>query len=387
MNLSFLRNSNVRSGTVFSATILIFALFLLGSPANAQRYTVKYPKDRQGKRSTSKKVSRTSIEVIVLSQRGAGLQAQQWSRVFQKLGVSLRVRKGRLNDTIGVTQQIVGTFRRVTLTGQLTARGTLDFAERSFSRRDSGNLKKWIDELKKFGAQGSPEGKALWGLKKKQFERVFNTLKKPLKNDVKGKKLKEAIAAMNFPREFKPKFSPQTNRMLNSLAPDRLVIGREFRDLSNGTSLAILLKKRGLGFYPLRHAEGSVEIVIEPLVKSKKFWPIGWELSRFKMSRQKTAPKLFELIPVSLEDVPFQGTLDAVEKKIEIPIFVDRYAISLAEIDLENASVSYQKSRTTWNLLIKAISSKHKLTSRLKVDEAGKPFVWITPFTPRRIRN
>jgi len=54
-------------------------------------------------------------------------------------------------------------------------------------------------------------------------------------------------------------------------------------------------------------------------------------------------------------------------------------------IDLSQVKVSHPRKRTTWITALGTFTFKAKCKFELLIDEAGKPFVWITPLaTPAR---
>ena len=65
--------------------------------------------------------------------------------------------------------------------------GRIVLPDRTFTRGDGVNLQEWVEELRLYGAQGSPEGKPLWGLSEEQFKAVFTALSEPSPVDSDGK--------------------------------------------------------------------------------------------------------------------------------------------------------------------------------------------------------
>ncbi len=47
--------------------------------------------------------------------------------------------------------------------GQMDRTGAVAFPGQTFKMNEPEEIKKWLDEIKVYGAQGSPEGKKLWG--------------------------------------------------------------------------------------------------------------------------------------------------------------------------------------------------------------------------------
>ena len=163
-----------------------------------------------------------------------------------------------------------------------------------------------------------------------------------------------------------------------------LTVRKKIKGISLGTAFALVLRDHSLGFRPLRTPTGSIELVVDPLSEAKDAWPIGWDLQK---SRPKTAPKFFKLIPVSLDKVKLVDVLHAVSVKTGVPIYLDHPAIKAKGITVDKLVVSYPSRKASWSLLLRGITVRHRLKHKLRIDEAGNPFVWITTFASGRRRD
>ena len=122
-------------------------------------------------------MSNTLLSVeLVAGQEGVGFEAQMWRPIFQQMGVDVRIRTGNINDKPEVKQDDVGTFRRVTVIGQLDRQGRIVLPDKIFSRDQASNLAKYFEDLKKFGKQGNPAGQPLWGLNQEQFADFYKVV-------------------------------------------------------------------------------------------------------------------------------------------------------------------------------------------------------------------
>lgn len=320
----------------------------------------------------------TIVELELLtSGLGAGLEAQQWREAMEPLGVSLLIRQPGFEDKPEIQEQTFGTLRRVKAIGTLEGNGRISFPNRSFALNEVRKLGEWIDELKVYGAQGSPEGQPLWGLTKTQFGGIYAALSAKVEDEVEGLTLPEALAALKLPRSYPVRITTAAEKWASSSEPVR----QKYRGLSQGTALSILLNEYGLGFRPLRTPAGQVELAVEPLTNREDVWPAGWP---FADSRQETAPKLFELIKIELQDVEFTDVLDAVAEVTGVPILVDDRALADAGIDLDSLRVTYPRRQASWSVALRGLTFQHRLSRDLRIDEQGQPFVWITTLTVGR---
>ncbi|NOX55272.1 MAG: hypothetical protein GXP27_12710 [Planctomycetes bacterium] len=320
---------------------------------------------------------KTEVSVELLAEGGvaAGLAAQQWGRVFQQLGVPLRIRRPILDDEPEVKEQRFGTIRRVTAVGRLQQTGRITFPDRSFTLRDIDRLKEWLRELQTYGAQGSPEGKPAFGLSPKQFQQVFQALTPQLEVEVHGKGLQEALATLPLPDAFPIHLSVAAKELVRQTSDTRC--SQHLKGLSLGTALAALLNDFGLGFRPSRTPSGDIELRVEPLEEGHDHWPVGWELPE-DVSRLELARDFFKLRPLEYRDEPLPDLLRAVSAASGIPILVDTHQIRKEGIDLSRLRVRFPRRQASWSLLLRAATTPHKLTRRLRLDEAGRLLVWIT---------
>jgi len=359
--------------SLISLFVLPLVLFSANADLSAQ---LTFPKQEKFEGAPIK----TTVTVTLLMEdNSAALFAQQWGQTFRDLGISIRTRRSVLDDKPAIEQDLRGTLREVRLTGTLSGNGEIQFPGHRFTRGDLGRLTEWLNELKTFGAQGSPDSKPLWGLSNEQFKTVFDALAEESPASVQGLTLKAALDKLDFPDSLPIRFDVDAQKRLAEASPE-LTIKADLEKLAKGTALAIALKQYGLAFYPLRTPAGSLELLVTPWEGTDSPWPIGWDL---KLSRQKTAPRYFELIPVELNNVPLRDVLMAASKASGIPMIADEYAIDKKGVDLDQIKVTVAKKRTTWGILIRNAIGRDGLTRKLVIDERGQAFIWITVFTPR----
>ena len=76
--------------------------------------------------------------------------------------------------------------------------------------------------------------------------------------------------------------------------------------------------------------------------------------------------------------------LAAIQQRVNLPFLLDHNSLARQNIDATQAIVSFPNRSTlhSYRKILDSILFKAKLKSELRVDEAGKPFLWIT--TARR---
>ncbi len=323
------------------------------------------------------KAPETEVVIELLTGAGAAAEhAQQWGQTLQKLNVTFQTRQGVSTDKPGVKEQKLGRLRRVTVVALLDRNGKIVCADRSFTLSQGEKLAEWIRELTSYGAQGTPQGKPMFGLDETQFTSVMQGLSPIVEVNTLGLKFDVVLSKLPLPTKHPLRLTPEGRQAVKQLDPDK-VLRQSVKGLSVGTGLAVVLSEFGLAFKPLRTPEGSIELSVFPRDDDSDLWPIGWPLDPSRPQGQ-IAPALFKMVPVELDDVPLTEVLEAASNASEIPILIDYFPIDQQEIDLSELKVTVPSRKTTWGLLLKQMTFTHKLGRRIVTDEAGRPLVLIT---------
>ena len=332
-----------------------------------------------------KPASKTTIVEMELLQAsgGGGLYAQHWLKVLQPLDVALRVRRPILDDKPELKQREAGNLRYVTAIGTLDRSGNLSFPEKSFAVGDAVKLKEWIDELRTYGARGTPTGQPLWGLTQEQFDLLYNRLLKPVDAETDSLVLTAAIARFPLPAELTLRWNDDAANHL-ARRGERIKVRQELKGFSVALALALALKENGLGFRPNRTPGGEIELLVEPLNSKIEQWPIGWPVQR---STFKAAPKLYAMVPIELTEVELSDVITAIAELAETPVLIDYAELDAKQIDLEKIKVSFPRKMTTWSLALRQMVVPQKLTREVWQDEAGRVFVWITTTRAGRTKD
>jgi len=325
---------------------------------------------------------KTLVEVdIIIPPVGAGAEIQEWGRFFQTLGISAQLRQGNIDEKPATTESVRGTLRTVQVVGRLDPRGKVFFADRTYTPADREKVKEWMEELKVYGAQGTPEGKPSWGLNKDQFETLFETMSVPTEGAYTGLTFKEVLAAPDWKTAYPLRLHTSTETVLSALSAEpRMRISPT--GLSRGTALACLLEDTGLGFRPERTPSGGVELTVHPLSAIKDAWPMGWPLDPVQ-PRNQIAPGYFKSGQVDFEQQPLTVVLAAISERAGLPILIDHPRCDAKKIDPSEARVSHPAKKLAYALVVNTVVHQVRLTAALKLDEAGKPFVQVAPFEPR----
>lgn len=341
------------------------------SPAN---------RPENGISAASSKPRNTFVEIKLLANNdGGGLHAQQWSKVMEPLDVSIQIQRQQ-DEKVEVRERTVGTLRYVTAVGTLDRSGRVNFPTRSFDLGEGAKLREWINELKTYGAQGTPDGQPMWGLSKEQFNTLYDALVKPAEADYRDLLLTDAIAKLPIPKQYPVRLSQAALALLKQPGAKNRV-RQEVKGFSVGTALAIMLNDCKLGFRPNRTPADGLELLVEPLGQKQPFWAIGWPLQK---QRIKAAPKFFAMTQIELDNVALSDLLPTVAELTETPVMLDYYEIEEKNIDFPSLKVSVKRTQTSWGVALKSAVVTKKLSREIWQDEAGRAFVWITTVRPGR---
>jgi hypothetical protein len=336
-------------------------------------------------RGQSKRPTTLVFVELVTGNEGVGIRAQRWTQVFEKLDVTLTIRRGTPRDKVGVTETKSGggAVREVHVVGKLDARGRLAFGDRTYTENDADKLAEWLDELREFGGQGTPEKQPVWGLTNQQFKGIHSQLSQPLGEEPKDHTLPEALKLFGFPRELPVQWTQSAEQLLEKR--EGAAVTQSLSGVSRGTALAALLSEQGLAFRPKRLPDGAIVLSIEPASALREAWPVGWTPVQ---TAPVLAPKLFSYTMINLDEIELDAVLDAAVDFIGMPILVDKAELASREIDFSKIKVSHPEKRTTWGLALRSLLAQAKSKHELLVDESGRPFLWVTSLNaPRRIKN
>lgn len=321
----------------------------------------------------------TQVSVELLTREGAGLNAQEWATIFQDLNVSFAVRRSQLDEKPETTETTSGvSLRDVQVIGRLEKDGSATFSDRRFTTADAAKIRDWINGLKAYGAQGSPQGQPMWGLSKTQFEPLFEALSAIVKVDPQSAALNKALDVFTVRRKYPFRFTAEATQHLEQ-GHVREAVERAYEGLSEGTGLAALLNEFGLGFQPQRTPASKLELAIVPLAAKRQVWPIGWPLVD---EPPKVAPELFKSGDVELENEPIMDVLQAVGDLIKVPVLFDEYGLKSTGINLKEITVSHKRKRTIWSAALKHVCFQARCKWELRVDEAGHPLLLVMTAAP-----
>jgi hypothetical protein len=298
--------------------------------------------------------------------------AAAWSALLTRAGfASVRFRVGQ--DTPALVPAGTPAARSYRVVGVLSAQRQLVLPHGRFRLEDAGAIQRWLQTLREDGEEGLATKPAGFGLLPRQLVEVHQALAVPVRASTKGQPPREAarqIAAdVSLPFVSDPSVPP----VLAAGEP----VADELQGLAAGTALAALLRPLGLVLVPEKSA-GKLRLRLAAAGQAKEFWPVGWPP---KDSAGQTLPELFKFLNVEIDRTPVADVVEAVRQRVQTSVLYDHLALARHKVD-RTTPVSLPKSHTFYARALSQALATAQLKYELRVDEAGKPFLWITTLRP-----
>ena len=156
-------------------------------------------------------------------------------------------------------------------------------------------------------------------------------------------------------------------------------VAEELQGLSCGTALAAIARPAGLVLMPRRERGGPLEYRIVKPQAGSEAWPVGWTP---KQRPAEVLPVLFELLNVEIKEIAVSEAVAAIEGRLEVPFLLDRNALALHGADPTTVQADVPSRKMSYSRVLDTVLMQARLKYELRIDEADKPFVWITTVKP-----
>jgi len=323
--------------------------------------------------SSVRAAGRVQLE-IVGDTRGASLSFQKWVRALGEAGVrNVRIRAAKASDEIGIETRGTESSPLYVVTGVLDSKDQVVLPGAKFKRGDARRLARWLDDLSKKGPPRQREPIGPFGMKKSQFDAVKKDLSTPVDfttADVqRDKVVSNLIQRLTLPVSIQ-------QQHVKLLTEDKVV--EDLTGISIGTALACVLRPAGLCLVP-RVSDGGMSYSVVDAKPNLHIWPIGWKP---KKTGREVLPSMFEFLNVNIQGVSAQKALDAIAKRMDVPVLMDHNAMARHGLDPSKVIISLPRSRSTYGIVLRKILFQAGLKHELRVDEAGKPVLWVSSVKP-----
>jgi len=256
------------------------------------------------------------------------------------------------------------------VTAMLSGRDELVVPGGRFRRSECKKLAAWLDDLAKRGLPEKRERVSAFGLTASQLQKVNSDLAKTVGFSTKGMPRSEAVS----------KIAGQLGLPLKiegALADGDEKIEEELSGFSSGTALACILRPIGSCMVPRESGE-TLSYAVKKAQLDQEIWPVGWPAG----GAQKALPPLYEFHNVNVSGVTATKLLEVVGKQIGAAVLFDHNALARHGVEPDKAIVSHPQQRTTYSVALRKMLAKAGLKFEVRVDEAGKPFLWVSTVKP-----
>lgn len=327
------------------------------------------------------------IDVELITERGVQITApREWLQLLTSIGIEhVRVQgsqAGAVPRIIGRGNSTGAGFRVI---GVLTANDQLRLPGGTFSRSDRIKLKDYFARLAADGADAVTAPRVRFGLTEKELTAVLADLAQPIDFETKSQRPRAIVDRLQTKLSFKFTIDAEADRIIRSAVPTV----DELKGVATGTAIAVTLRNSGLVFRPEKQRGQPVvyHVVMagadvigattlgKMSAKEMQYWPIGWEPEK---APGAIAPSLFESLNAEIDGYSLEEALAAIGPRLKVPVFLDRAALKAYRIDPAKVQVKLARTRTSYKHVIDRIVSQARFGSDLRIDEAGRPFLWIT---------
>lgn len=307
--------------------------------------------------------------------RGTPLIFQEWSQALGKAGIrNVRIKSVAEPGKPAIDIQGTETRPVYIVTGIILSRNEIALPGRRFRRSEVKQLAAWMKDLAENGPVSMRPKRGAFGLTIDESKKIITEIAKPVGFDTLGMAKSRAIekiaARLNPPLRIDP-------RLAEAMGNGKVEV--DLSGISRGTALAYLLRSAGMGFAPTE-TDAHVGYELSPLRDDVKTWPIGVEA---EVARE-ALPGLFEFHNVNVQNAPASKTIKAIGKLLETPVLIDDNALAHHEIDLDKVLVTHPRSRTVYGIALRKLLFQAKLKYKVRLDDADKPFLWITTIRPMK---
>ena len=316
--------------------------------------------------------SPASIRLEVFTEAGAPLTAaQDWMEVLSQAGFSrIRMHQAQRQDTISVSRDKSAEPPVYLVTGMITRRNQLRLPNGSFSLKDQQGLQEWMERLRQEGDTDPSQAPAAFGLTASELIRLHDDLASPLTYSTRGQSTVRVLNAIRRQIDYPLHLAPAGQRGYAADTP----VADELSGVSVGTVLSATLRPLGLVWYP-KSVQGRLELVVTDVRDVKESWPVGWPSEQ---KRSKVLPSLMTQLNVKIKNQPLDKVLQIISSRMKTPILLDHHALARHRIDAETVQVSVPEGRTVYGRILDQILTQCMLKSEVRLDEAGRPFVWVS---------
>jgi hypothetical protein len=316
------------------------------------------------------------IDIEVAAEAGSPFGAmQEWGKLLNGMDLArVRLRGANGGDEPSVTPSGEGESQRFKLVAILNRRDQLELPGGKFGVGDRAKLKAYFESLPERAANQGVE-RGIFGLTKAQLEQVYDEMSTPVTMSTKGVAPEAIVAALKDGLTIPLEVDGEASRALRAAKP----FPRELQGLTTGTALAMAIRPAELTMIPEQKLGQPLTLRIVKASRERRGWPAGWRPAR---SARELVPAMYRFTNIEINGFTLDEALTALGPHMEVPLLFDERVLAVRAIDPTKIDVNFPRGKTYIRRAVDRVLSQARLAGELRVDEAEKPFYWITQFGP-----
>jgi hypothetical protein len=313
------------------------------------------------------------VEMVLLAEQNpaTSTNGRKWGDLLTSLGVgNVQIRSVQPGEKIGIEVRGIKETPIYRVIGKLDG-SQLVVPGGKFTLGDRPQIANWLRELGENGVAGVTEKKGAFGLLAKQLVAVRDDLGQPVGFQTKGLPPAQAIEKIHGQMNYKLVIDESVEKAIAADDPVR----DELSGLSCGAALAAIARPAGAILQPKKPSGGELEYALVRAAEGGESWPIGWPPEQ---SDIKVLPQLLDTLSVEIKDIPASQAIAAIQSRMNAPFLFDHNSIAKQRIDMSKAVTIPPAKKAFYATILRQVLFQAGLKYSLRVDEAGKPLIWIT---------
>jgi hypothetical protein len=320
------------------------------------------------------------IDLEVVAEPNAPVGSmQEWGRVLSEMDLArLRLRGARPGDHPAVETTGTGAGKRYVVVAVLTRRDALVLPGGKFRQHERVRLKEFFEGLPRRVDEAGVE-RGPFGLPMPAFEKLLLDLSAVVDESTKGKRPEDVVRRISEQIKTSVEINSTARLALSRAKP----LGVELKGLTAGTALAAALRTADVAALPVEAGDGSITLRVVAIAPDQPAWPVGWKPGA---SPKAVAPAMYKFTNVEIENYSLAKALDAMAPHLGVPLVFDQRTMAARNIDPATSIVKFPAEKTYIRRAVDRILAQGRLAGELRVDEADRPFYWVTQYGPESAR-
>jgi hypothetical protein len=316
------------------------------------------------------------IDIEVAAEAGSPFGAmQEWGKLLNEMDLArVRLRGANGGDEPSVTPSGEGESQRFKLVGILNRRDQLELPGGKFGFGDRAKLKAYFESLPERAANQGVE-RGIFNLTKQQFEQVYDDLSAPVTTSTKGMTPEAIVTSLQEGLTIPLEIDAAARGALRAAKP----LSGELQGMSTGSAIAIALRPAELTMLPEQKLGQPLQLRVVKAEAGVRGWPAGW---RPAQTARELVPAMYRFTNIEIKGFTLDEALAALGPHMEVPLLFDERVLAVRGIDPAKIEVSFPRGKTYIRRAVDRVLSQARLAGELRIDEAEKPFYWITQFGP-----